>query len=58
MEKLILTSGRFSPRSGDGAEGRIRALEEYLSDLSEELELLIARIGQLQAGAADETEEV
>lgn len=58
MEKLILTRGRFTPQSGDSPEGRIRALEKYLSDLSEEMELIVARIGQLQASIADETKEV
>ena len=47
MEKLILTSGRFTPRAGASTEARVQALEAYLAEMSEEMELLIARLGRL-----------
>ena len=57
MEKLILTSGRFTPRAGDGMEARLRDLETYLAEMSEELELLVARLGQMQAATAAEAQK-
>ena len=51
MEKLILTSGRFTPQAGDSTEARVGALENYLAEMSEELELLIARLGRMQSQA-------
>ena len=52
MEKLILTSGRFTPRAGDSTEARVQALEAYLAEMSEEMELLIARLGRLHGTEA------
>lgn len=57
MEKLILSCGRFAPQTGEETEARVRALERYLGDLSEEMELIVARIGQLRVSATEETEE-
>lgn len=46
MEQLILTCGRFIPVSGGGAEARIKAMEDYLARLSEEMELLVSELGR------------
>ncbi len=46
MEKLILTCGRFIPVSGGDSEARIKAMEDYLARLSEEMELLVSEIGR------------
>ena len=55
MEKLILTCGRFTPRLGESAEARMRALENYVAEMSEALELLVTRLGQMQASAVTAT---
>ena len=57
MEKLILTSGRFAPRQGGGTEERVRAMETYLAELSEEMEFLIACLGRLQERVAEAERE-
>ena len=63
MEKLMLSSGRFTPTAGGNAEARISALEDYLARLSEELELLLAEAGRAiaaleSAGEGDGYESV
>jgi pilus assembly protein TadC len=41
MEKLILACGRYAPMTVGDTESRVRAVEAYLSRLTEELELLV-----------------
>ncbi|MBQ3507927.1 MAG: hypothetical protein IJA91_05185 [Clostridia bacterium] len=48
MEKLILKCGRFVPASEEDSVGRIRAVEAYLSRLTEELEYLLAELDRVQ----------
>ena len=54
MEKLMLTSGRYLPPFGGDSETRLRSLEAYVAQLSEELEVLLGEMGRameaLQAG--------
>ena len=44
MEKLILKCGRYAPRAAGDTEARVRAVEAYLADLTEELELLVGEM--------------
>ena len=46
MEKLILPCGRFTPVPGESTEARMRAMEAYLAELSEEVEFLLEEIGR------------
>lgn len=54
MEKLILTCGRFVPAAGEGEAARIKGMEDYLSRLTEELELLFSELGRT-LGQSDAT---
>ena len=42
MEKLILSCGRYIPLAAGDSDTRIRAMEDYLARLSEEMETLLA----------------
>ena len=44
MEKLILACGRYIPPSSENLEFRVRAVEAYLTRLTEELELLVGEM--------------
>ena len=44
MEKLILACGRYIPPSSENLEFRVRAVEAYLTRLSEELEILVGEM--------------
>ncbi len=56
MEKLILKCGRFIPAVEEDADGRIRAVESYLSRLTDELEYLLAELDHAQRGKEEEYE--
>lgn len=44
MEKLILACGRYIPPTSESMDTRIRAVESYLTRLSEELEILVGEM--------------
>ncbi len=52
MEPLHLPSGRFIPRLQDAEEARIRALEAHLSDLTAELEYILAQLNVTMGSVA------
>ena len=54
MEKLILKSGRFMPDMEGDNQSRLRAVESYLSGLTDELEYLISEIDRVLREAATE----
>ena len=57
MEKLILTCGRFVPAAAAGTEARLKAAEDYLARLAEEMELLISEMGHALDELRQEGEE-
>ncbi len=57
MEKLILTCGRFVPATGEGEAARLKGMEDYLSRLTEELELLLSEVGRALDRSNDTGEE-
>ena len=57
MEKLILTCGRFVPAAAVGTEARLKAAEDYLARLAEEMELLISEMGRALDELRQEGEE-
>lgn len=42
-----ITNGRFVPRSDADSKARIEKIEEYLMSLSEDLDLLIIKLGEI-----------
>lgn len=57
MEKLTLSCGRYAPQTGDTVEARVRAMENYLARLSEEMEFLVAQMEGLRRMTADAARE-
>lgn len=57
MEKLILKCGRYLPSAEGDTADRVRAMEVYLSHLSDELEYLLAELDRVLRETATVGEE-